>query len=276
MGYKKQPDSDYTDQPGTDYTANPGSDYTKYPGSDYSSYPSAFTPASLSGLRLWLRSDMGITLNGSTVSAWDDQSGNGNNATQGTAANQPTYQATGYPGSKPGVLFDGADDFLIADGMAAVLTGSDVPYTAYLRASVVTNADESFFSAGNSASDDPVIMVNSQATGAVRLFRRNAVDGTTIDLVTTQTISTGNAHRIGDIFTGTARTCRLDGAATSVNNTACDVPSFTVNQFTLGCLRRIATSGFLNFKLAEIVIYNRALNASEQALLESYLAERDA
>lgn len=41
-------------------------------------------------LKLWLRSDLGITLNGSTVSAWADQSGYGNNVTQGTGAQQPT------------------------------------------------------------------------------------------------------------------------------------------------------------------------------------------
>jgi hypothetical protein len=53
-----------------------------------------FTPASLPGLVAWYRSDLGITLNGSTVSAWADQSGNGHHLTQGTGAQQPTYQAS--------------------------------------------------------------------------------------------------------------------------------------------------------------------------------------
>lgn len=55
-----------------------------------------------SGLKLWLRSDLGVTLVGSKVSAWADQSGNANHATQGTDAKRPTYttgSATfrGYP-----------------------------------------------------------------------------------------------------------------------------------------------------------------------------------
>jgi hypothetical protein len=41
----------------------------------YSSIPS-------SGLQLWLEADEGVTLNGSTVSQWTDQSGNGNNSVQ--------------------------------------------------------------------------------------------------------------------------------------------------------------------------------------------------
>lgn len=60
----------------------------------------AWTPAQLSGLALWLDADDAstITLNGSTVSQWNDKSGNGRNASQATAANQPTYLATGFNG----------------------------------------------------------------------------------------------------------------------------------------------------------------------------------
>ena len=42
------------------------------------------------GLKMWLRGDRGVIKNASNqVSAWNDQSGNGKNGTQGVAANQP-------------------------------------------------------------------------------------------------------------------------------------------------------------------------------------------
>lgn len=44
-------------------------------------------------LELWLKYNTGITLNGSDVSAWADQSGKGNNATQTTASRQPAYSS---------------------------------------------------------------------------------------------------------------------------------------------------------------------------------------
>jgi hypothetical protein len=47
-----------------------------------------FSPSQLGPL-LWLRGDLGISLNGSNVSAWADQSGHGNNFTQSTAIAQP-------------------------------------------------------------------------------------------------------------------------------------------------------------------------------------------
>jgi hypothetical protein len=79
-------------------------------------FGSSWTPAALgSALALWLDADDAstITLNGSTVSQWNDKSGNARNASQATAVNQPTYSATGLNG-KPTLTFDGLNDNLQA------------------------------------------------------------------------------------------------------------------------------------------------------------------
>ncbi len=60
-----------------------------------------WTPAALgSALALWLDAadSSTVTLNGSTVSQWNDKSGNARHVSQGTAALQPTYSATGMLG----------------------------------------------------------------------------------------------------------------------------------------------------------------------------------
>lgn len=44
---------------------------------------------------LWLRADMGVTLNAGNVAAWADQSGNGRHFVQATAGEQPLYSASG-------------------------------------------------------------------------------------------------------------------------------------------------------------------------------------
>jgi len=47
---------------------------------------------------LWLKPDRGIILNGSTVSTWEDQSGNGHDAVQVDSTKQPTYVQNGING----------------------------------------------------------------------------------------------------------------------------------------------------------------------------------
>jgi hypothetical protein len=60
--------------------------------------------------RLWVRADLGITI-GTGVSAWADQSGNGNSFTQGTGGSQPTLTAADATlNNLPSVGFDGVDD----------------------------------------------------------------------------------------------------------------------------------------------------------------------
>lgn len=65
---------------------------------------SGFDIASISGLQLWLKHDTGITLSGSDITRWDDQSDNDNHANQTVSTRRPTLD-----GSK-NIVFDGTDD----------------------------------------------------------------------------------------------------------------------------------------------------------------------
>lgn len=70
--------------------------------------PKLWRPDELgASLSLWLDAEdtASITLNGSTVSQWNDKSGNGVDVLQASAASQPTYQATGL-NSMPTLRFD--------------------------------------------------------------------------------------------------------------------------------------------------------------------------
>ena len=67
-------------------------------------YP--FSPKQVGGCQLWLRSDLGVTLNGTGVAQWNDQSGNANNVVQATPANQPVWNASDANyGGKPSISF---------------------------------------------------------------------------------------------------------------------------------------------------------------------------
>lgn len=65
---------------------------------------SSASPIPTSDLSLWLKADAGVTLSGSNVTAWADQSGNGNNAT--SPDSDPTFVSSSI-NSKPAISFNG-------------------------------------------------------------------------------------------------------------------------------------------------------------------------
>ena len=69
-------------------------------------------PSAISGLNLWLRADMGVTNTASQISAWADQSGNGNDAVQSDNKSQPLL-ITNVVNGLPAVRFDGTNDQLM-------------------------------------------------------------------------------------------------------------------------------------------------------------------
>ena len=76
------------------------------------------------GLQLWLKADAGVTAGaGGKVTAWQDQSGKGNNASQLVADMSPLLVNDAING-KPVLRFDGVDDFLeVADSDSVSITG---------------------------------------------------------------------------------------------------------------------------------------------------------
>ena len=109
-----------------------------------------FNPKSIPGLKLWLdiANTSSLTFNGSTVSQINDLSGNGFHATQGTANNQPTYQATGTNG-KPTLFIDSTDIITstatVADYVLTPTTNptTTIMYVGYM-ATLVNSGNISF------------------------------------------------------------------------------------------------------------------------------------
>jgi len=78
-------------------------------------------PDELPGLRLWLKADGGVVLNGNYVSQWSDFSGNNNHATSDFDVIRPTLMADAINGL-PAISFDGIEDFLQFPEIADVRT----------------------------------------------------------------------------------------------------------------------------------------------------------
>ena len=103
-------------------------------------YGRQWTPADISTLGWYDAADSStITLNGSTVSQWDDKSGNVRHLTQPTAVKQPLYEAIGYNGL-PTLTFDGVDDTYINNNVALAIGGNDFIMFLVCRTTSITNS----------------------------------------------------------------------------------------------------------------------------------------
>lgn len=207
------------------------------------------------GLTTWLRADLGLTLVGSAVSSWADQSGSGRNWTDGSVAGRrPAYSATSFNG-KPGITFDGATDYLVPSlaftfGAASTIILVGTPATsatAYIMAG----------SGGNFG------MISNFA-GWLEFF--NGADRKDFAVPTAATKFTATVVQTD----GSNLQWRRNG--TQVGSVAPTVALAGRGWDGLGALG--AGSNFCNSTIAEIIVCNRALTATEIGQAETYIRSR--
>ena len=232
-----------------------------------------FNPRSLPNLQLWLPADRINQANNTAVATWADQSGNGYDATQATTAARPTYIASGFNGL-PVVRFDGTDDHLGLSGGALGLLKNVAGATIFVAvkySATAVNAP-SFFASRNSTSTSVRILIrtstapkyNMQATrlDADTAINMNSVQATNTNSVVIQTAKADYSNATLEQFiNGT-----LDGSTTFATS------GNTENADSLAIfLGRVSTT-YLTGDIAEIIVYNRALNTSELSQVHKYLS----
>lgn len=223
----------------------------------------SFSPSDISGLSLWLKADAGVTLNGATVSAWADQSGNGRNVSQGTAGSQPTYNATGLS-SLPTLDFDGGD---YLDNTTTDLGTADSARTIF----IVGEAD--------SVGGPIVVYRRSVAYLSVMIFEFGGVHYISSDGLTAPSNTSVNSHaeRTDPFYsvhrytgTGNAPSFRINGAektySTGVQTTEGGATGFEIGHNS--------NAQFWSGLISEILVYDSALSAGDIEDVEGYLADK--
>jgi alpha-tubulin suppressor-like RCC1 family protein len=200
------------------------------------------TPASVSGLKLWLRADAGVA--SAWGDFWADQSGSGNHAIQPTGVALPRL-APNVVNGLPVLRFDGSNDFV---KFTTRLTTIRTVFWVMKKDAAATTAAR--FLLGDTStwhfhSDLDTIWHPSYTSAYVRngqtFVNGEAVDGTTTLMPTTPSVvslvTTGNV---------TAANFSLDRNGTTTVETWWG-------------------------DLAELVIYDRPLTTSEREAVEGYL-----
>ncbi len=223
----------------------------------YAQVPSA-------NLKLWLKADAGTstTTNGQSVSTWADQSGNGNNATQPTAANQPTYTTSTLNGY-PALHFTSANDSYLILPTDSALGIQNSDYEMFIVART-DSTNISFLISGNLEQFE---MHLNGAAGA----RFIPISSTYIDEGTSGEYANNSPHIFDAQASSTEGLIRVDGV--NGGNTLTNVRSSSNSSLILG-MRLSVNSYFFTGDIAEVIIYNKVLSASDRILVESYLASK--
>ncbi|MGR3218839.1 MAG: hypothetical protein ACUZ8H_03350 [Candidatus Anammoxibacter sp.] len=213
-------------------------------------------------LRLYAADTSTITDVAGAVSQWNDISGNGNHATQGTGSAQPTTNSS-TQNNKNILEFDGGD-YLVSP-LGSMFSGSDKPFTIFTMSLNTSGAAKYIWNAGRASASEPLIGLRYEADGFDVLKRDDAS-------VLVEKTGGSNVDGTPEILTvacaGT--TISLNKNSTVVYTAqAFDVGTTTIDQFTIGALNIGGSqSNFLTGKIGEIVVYDRLLSAVEIADIE--------
>jgi hypothetical protein len=232
----------------------------------------AFAPTDISGLKLWLKADSLSLSDGDAVASWTDSSGNSNAASQGTAANKPTYKAS-IINSLPVVRFDGSNDYLTIARNAG-LEPTACTIFAVVRASSSPSAFSYIVSKKLSAGSSASYSVGVNAAAGSRGLCNVATSGEKASSAVAQgTVWNSFAHvlcvkidgsNIHQYFDGNEIGIAAVGAVGAIN--------YDSNNLMLGAYD--ATQLYWGGDLAELLIYNTALSDANRWSVQGYLGNR--
>lgn len=219
-------------------------------------------PGGVIGTSLWLKADIGIgtTTDNTPVSYWTDLNGNGNNATQGTSGNQPSFRnnITNNINFNSVISFDGSNDYFKLNPALQPLGSTPRSIILPLR----SNASTTALSWGaNGAATLYSIRVNPLLTDFGNANAQNSGGG-----------SITNTNVIAAIYTGSGGNNALYQFGKRLGITTINLNTST-GLAALGA--EVWTGNYDNFfwgQIPEVIIYDKALSSAEMSRAYSYLA----
>jgi len=221
-------------------------------------------PSDLEGLQLWLDADDSSTITeaGGLVSAWNDKSGQGNNATQGTGSKQPTTEATTENG-KNVLDFDGGDTLVLPAALDSIPNSAHTMFVVSNRSTeaATTNAIVSI----SAVAATRTVMFYSSVAG--RVSYRNAGSASADNSSNTNT----NMQILRGTFDGASTVTSTVDNNTPVSS-ATAAAAADADTGTIGS--RADTDLYLTGSISEILIYDRVLTSAEITNVETYLSNK--
>lgn len=210
------------------------------------------------GLNLWLDAADDTTFSyssGTVVSQWRDKSGLNNHTSQATVLNQPSRSTA--QNSRKIVTFDGTNDSLSTSNSLDL----SVTHTIFAIASQTTGTEDAgLVSINNSLNNGLTLHNGSTYYGYYGNGSKHA----------TSAITTSTSYIFTKVFKGTSSTTRQ----VYLNGTSATTTGVIANSDASGVIRLGQQSTYLNGTIAEVIIFNRELTATELKQVHTYLGQK--
>jgi len=220
----------------------------------------AFRPTDIPNLILWLDgadpNGTGVQpANGTAIATWTDKSGQGNNVTQSTGANQPLFQ-TNQQNGKPGLTFDGSNDsFTCPAALRAIPNGN---HTLFIVCKNNGGASQ-YVIRGAELGSDRFYFRYEGANTVGFLNRTGSANGISIGGVTKT-----NANIFTAFLEGTTQSLAVNNGTPTTNASG----EYEASISSLN----ISDSFLLNGAVFAILWFSRSLSDTEKFRLNYYLS----
>ena len=213
---------------------------------------------------LWLDAEdtSTITLNGATVSQWADKSGNGRNATQATAANQPGYSASNV------TFADGSDVLTI--GSAS--TGTFGYGTGDFAILAVVNPNARTSTWGSEILTQHIFGTRADFSFRIIPAGNLIYGGTNATTIATSSTTVALSQRSIAEITRTSNSFQLYINATNVGSATSSDSIGNGSGSSIGNTFIPNSNAFLSGAINEVLVVPTTLSTDNRQKLEGYLA----
>lgn len=245
----------------------------------------AWTPALIPDIKGWLNVDtLSALADTDPITTWTDSSPAGNNATQAGAL-RPTYEDDAFGAGIPGVDYDlAATQYFLWNGIAASMTGTSMPYSAFFVGDMVTGApvaSQTFIGIGKAGTANPDLSIGQSSASKKWIATRVGDSGTSAQVSSDTLADAGSVITTPFVYSvrsnGTSVELRVNGAimvVSAASPTAQSVGATTMDQATVGARCKNTISSYIDGKGGDVIFVSRFMGGDEMEKVERYLATK--